>query len=167
MKVVSRQRNSRMCIICGLDNPAGVRAPFYNMADGTVMSRFQFAEHHQSYPGRVHGGMITAMLDEMGLRAMWAKHGSEDDFGVTMSLTTDFRKPVPYGEFLVARGELIRDTGRFAVIEAGIYAPDGTLLANGEMKYLKLDPAKIAVGAEVHEEMPYSFEADIQEIVVG
>lgn len=167
MKVLSRQRNSRMCIICGLDNPAGVKAPFYNMADGTVMSRFQFAAHHQSYPGRVHGGMITAMLDEMGLRAMWAKHGCEDDFGVTMSLTTDFRKPVPYDKMLIGRGELIRDTSRFAVIEAGIYAPDGTLLANGEMKYLKLDTAKIAAGAEVHEEMPYSFEADIPEIVLG
>ena len=156
MKVISKQRNSRMCTICGLDNQFGVRAPFYNMQDGSVMSRFQFAVHHQSYPGRVHGGMITAMLDEMGLRAMWAKHdGCEDDFGVTMSLTTSFRKPVPYEELLIARGELVRETSRFAVINSQIFDLSGNLLADGELKYLKLDPQVISAGAVVHEEMPY------------
>ena len=26
MKVLGRQRNSKMCVICGLDNPVGLRA---------------------------------------------------------------------------------------------------------------------------------------------
>ena len=165
MKVISKQRNSRMCIICGLDNPAGVKAHFYNMEDGSVMSRFQFSAHHQSYPGRVHGGMITAMLDEMGLRAMWSKHnGCEDDFGVTMSLSSSFRKPVPYDEFLIAKGELVRESRKFAVIQSRIFSLDGTLLAEGELKYLKLDPQEIAIGAEVHEEMPYLIADDVTEI---
>ena len=165
MKVVSKQRNSRMCVICGLDNPAGVKAPFYNMEDGSVMSRFRFSPHHQSYPGRVHGGMITAMLDEMGLRAMWSKHGCEDDFGVTMSLAARFRKPVPYDEYLIARGELVRESSKFAVINAQIFSLDGTLLADGELKYLKLDPQVISAGASVHEEMPYLIADDVAEIV--
>ena len=81
MKVTGKQRNSKMCIICGLDNPAGVCAPFYNMEDGSVMSIFQFKAEHQSYPGRVHGGMITAMLDELGMRALWVTQ--QDSLGVT------------------------------------------------------------------------------------
>ena len=94
MKVISKQRNSKMCIICGLDNKYGLKAPFYNMEDGSVMTKFQYSEEHQSYPGRVHGGLITAMLDEMGLRALWAyKEGNEEEFGVTMSLDTKYRKP--------------------------------------------------------------------------
>ena len=36
MKVTAKQRNSKMCVICGLDNSAGVRAPFYTMEDGSV-----------------------------------------------------------------------------------------------------------------------------------
>ena len=63
MKILSKQKNSRMCMICGLDNEYGVNAPFYNMEDGSVMTVFRYKEQHQSYPGRVHGGMITAMLD--------------------------------------------------------------------------------------------------------
>ena len=164
MKVISKQRNSRMCLICGLDNPAGVKAHFYNMEDGSVMSRFRFSVHHQSYPGRVHGGMITAMLDEMGLRGMWSKHGSEDDFGVTMSLTTNYRKPVPYDELLIAKGVLVRESSRFAVTHSQIFSLDGTLLADGELKYLKLDPQVISAGAVVHEEMPYLIADDVTEI---
>ena len=101
MKVVSKQKNSRMCAICGVDNKYGLHAQFYNMEDGSVMSKFQYREEHQSYPGRVHGGLITAMLDEMGLRALWAKEGSEEEMGVTMSLDTKYRKPVPYNTELI------------------------------------------------------------------
>ena len=44
MKVISKQRNSKMCIICGLDNKYGLKAPFYNMEDGSVMTKFQYSE---------------------------------------------------------------------------------------------------------------------------
>ena len=88
MRVISKQRNSRMCIMCGLDNEYGVRAPFYNMEDGSVATLFSYRCQHQSYPGRVHGGLITAMIDEMGLRALWAKELSEESFGVTFSIDT-------------------------------------------------------------------------------
>ena len=74
--------------MCGLDNPYGVRAPFYNIVDGSVMSIFKYREQHQSYPGRVHGGLITAMLDELGFRALWADELNESSFGVTTSLET-------------------------------------------------------------------------------
>lgn len=67
MKVLSKQKNSRMCVICGMDNPFGVKAQFYNMEDGSVMTPFRFRQEHQSYPQRVHGGLIATMLDGLGL----------------------------------------------------------------------------------------------------
>ena len=72
MKVKQKQANSRMCAICGMDNPFGVKAPFYVLEDNRVATLFRYREEHQSYPGRVHGGLITAMLDELGMRAYWA-----------------------------------------------------------------------------------------------
>lgn len=155
MKVVSRQRNSKMCIICGLDNPSGVKAPFYNMEDGSVMSVFKFRDIHQSYPGRVHGGLITSMLDEMGLRALWAKELSEKTFGVTISLETKFRKPVPYDEELIGKGVVIKDTPKFCESEVEIFDKNGTLLANGKTTYIKLDVDKINDSISEHEEMCY------------
>ena len=165
MKIISKQRNSKMCMICGLDNEYGVKAPFYNMEDGSVMSVFQYKRQHQSYPGRVHGGLITAMLDEMGLRSLWAKELSEATFGVTLSLDTKYRKPVPYETDLIGRGLVVKETSKFVVTDASIMDMRGDILANGMIKYIKMDTEKISEGVQIHEEMPYLLEDGRTEIL--
>lgn len=164
MKVVSKQRNSRMCAICGMDNEYGVQAQFYNMEDGSVMTKFKYRKEHQSYPGRVHGGLITAMLDEMGLRALWAKDGSEEKFGVTMSLDTKYRKPVPYDEEIIGKGIVIKENNKFFVVDSKIIDLQGNVLANGTIKYIKLDTNKINENIDAHEEMCYLIEDNVKEI---
>ncbi len=164
MKIINKQRNSRMCIMCGMDNEYGVRAPFYNMEDGSVMTLFQYRPQHQSYPGRVHGGLVTAMLDEMGLRALWAKEGSEETFGVTLSLDTKYRKPVPYGEDLIGKGKILKSNSHFFVTDACIMDVYGTILAGGTIKYIKMDTGQIAGNLDAHEEMPYLIEDGRKEI---
>lgn len=162
MKILSKQRNSRMCVICGLDNPFGVRAPFYNMEDGSVMTAFQFREEHQSYPGRVHGGLIAAMLDELGLRACWCQ--SEDTWGVTTSIEVKYRKPVPYAVPLFGRSRVERESSRFLRVSAAILNTAGEVLAQAEVNYIKLDITQIAADASVHEEMCYLLEDGIREL---
>jgi thioesterase superfamily protein len=164
MKVISKQRNSRMCAICGMDNKYGLKAQFYNMEDGSVMTKFKYREEHQSYPGRVHGGLITAMLDEMGLRALWAKEGNEDSFGVTLSLDTKYRKPVPYNAEIIGKGMVIKENSKFFVVDSQILDWEGNVLANGTIKYIKLDVNKISEGIQPHEEMCYLIEDDVKEI---
>lgn len=144
-----------MCIMCGLDNPYGVRAPFYNMEDGSVMSIFNYREQHQSYPGRVHGGLITAMLDELGFRALWADELNESSFGVTTSLEIKYRKPVPYETELIGYGKIIKKTSNFFTAEAKIYDKYGAVLSNSLVKYIKLPVDRIADGVVEHEEMCY------------
>lgn len=150
--------------MCGLDNEYGVRAPFYNMEDGSVMTLFRYRKQHQSYPRRVHGGLITAMLDEMGLRALWAKELSEETFGVTFSLETKYRKPVPYDQDLIGKGIIVKNSSKFFVTEASIMDTKGNVLANGTVKYIRLDVNEIAENAEVHEEMCYLDEDGVTEI---
>lgn len=163
MNVISKQDNSRMCIICGMDNPLGVQAQFYNMEDGSVMTPFRFREEHQSYPQRVHGGMIAAMLDELGLRACWTK-SADYIWGVTMSLEVKYRKPVPYGIDLLGRGIVVFESPKFLKIQAEIMDQRGTVLASADIKYLKLDAAQITEDVDVHEEMCYSIEDNVREL---
>lgn len=153
-----------MCIICGLDNEYGLRAPFYSMEDDSVMTVFEYREQHQSYPGRVHGGMITAMLDEMGLRAIWAIEKTEKTYGVTISLETKYRKPVPYGVKLIGKGKIVKDTGNFLIAETSIMNEHGTVLANGTIKYIKLAVDKIGSDINEHEEMCYLIDDGLTEI---
>lgn len=108
--------------------------------------------------------MITAMLDEIGLRAMWAKELSENTFGVTLSIETKFRKPVPYDSELIGRGVVIKNSGNFFTSECTITDTSGAVLANAEVKYIKLDVSKIAPDASEHEEMCYTVEDGVKEI---
>lgn len=164
MKTVGKQKNSKMCFICGLDNEFGVRAQFHNMADGSVATLFKYDARHQSFPGRVHGGLIASMIDELGLRGLWSYEGGEDNFGVTMRLETQFRKPVPYGEQLLGVGKIVKRMSRFFVVESKIYDLNGETLASGSTNYIRLDVGKIAEGTSVHDEMCYLIEDDVTDI---
>lgn len=164
MKVVSKQSNSRMCIICGMENPLGVQAQFYNMEDGSVMTPFRFRKEHQSYPQRVHGGMIAAMLDELGLRACWANAGGEEIWGVTMALQVKYRKPVPYDADLIGRGRVTFVSPRFLKIEAELFDSSGLLLANADMKYIRMEIDQIADNSDLHEATGYLLPDDVTEI---
>ena len=42
MKVIKKQTNSKMCIICGVETNAGVGASFYEMEDNSVIALFIF-----------------------------------------------------------------------------------------------------------------------------
>lgn len=161
MKVIKKQKNSKMCMICGMDNPFGVKGQFYEMEDGSVCGLFEFKEEHQSYPGRVHGGMISAMLDELACRAYWLIE--EDALGVTLDLTTKYRLPVPYNAPLKGIGKIIRHTPRYFIADCKILNQNNQVLAEGEVKYLLLNASQIT-DADYDAEMCYDIQDDVKEI---
>ncbi len=153
MNVLKLQASAKLCIICGLENESGTQALFYEMEDGSVCTLFKYKEIHQSYPQRVHGGMITAMLDELGFRAIWVKEPGV--WGVTMSLSTKYRKPVPYDCELRGYGMVVKSSSKFSESFARIYDKDNNVLAEATIKYLKLPLERIANCHEA-EEMRYA-----------
>src|SRR5450756_1503532 len=87
-----------MCLVCGADNPFGLQARFYELeAEGAtgreLLGVFTLREEHQSYPGRLHGGISSAILDETIGRAITIAHPGT--WGVTAELTLRYRKPLP------------------------------------------------------------------------
>jgi len=153
MKITEKQTNSRLCIICGMENELGVKAPFYNLDDGSVATIFEFKEVHQSYPGRAHGGMICAMLDELIGRALWVNE--KGTYAVTTEINVKYRKPVPYNQQLKARGYIIKNSSRLYKGRGEIYSMDGILLAQAEATYLKMPTKQISENAVVEDEMCY------------
>ncbi|MBE5735582.1 MAG: PaaI family thioesterase [Clostridiales bacterium] len=162
MKVVKKQRNSINCIICGMDNNLGVKAPFYEMEDGSVYTIFRFKPEHQSYPGRVHGGLITAMLDELAGRVLWVVE--PETYAVTTSLEVRFRKPVPYDVELKGVGVLTKNTSRAFEADGKIYNMEGELLASAVMKYMKLPKDVITGDSDMDDEMIYDIQDGVTEI---
>ena len=163
MKVVKVQRNSKNCIICGLDNPLGLKAVFYNLDDGSVASVLKFKKEHQSYPDRTHGGMVGALLDELIGRVLWVSEPYT--FGVTTTLTVTYRRPVPPETLVKARGYMTFNGGRGFTAKGQIYDMDNNLLAEAECKYFKI-PFEKAFSKEssFHDEMCYQLEQEFTEI---
>ncbi len=143
LHVTGKQPNSKMCFVCGLKNVAGLRAFFYELENGEIMGLFRPGEEYQSYPGRLHGGIATAILDETIGRAIMIQYG-EDVWGVTVEFTIRFRKPIPLNVDLRVIGRVTRDTSRFFQGSGEILLPDGTVAAEGQGKYIKLSLENIA-----------------------
>lgn len=160
MKIIRKQNNSRNCIICGVDNALGVKAPFYELEDGRLATEFVYRSEHQSYPGRVHGGMITCMLDELAGRVIWITEPAV--YAVTTSINVKFRKPVPYGERLYGLGELISNHKRGYTAHAKICNLRGDVLAEAEVTYLKLLTSAIT-DQDMDEEMGVYLEDEKEE----
>ncbi len=161
MKVLKKQLNSKMCIICGVENEAGLKAPFYEMEDGRVVSIFEFRQIHQSYPERTHGGMISTMLDEIIGRAIWVSE--PDIWGVTMDIHVKFRKPVPLDTKLLAYGKIVKNNKRFFTGVGAIISSDGNVLAEATANYIKLPVEKIA-SSDVHNDVNIYIEDNVTEI---
>jgi hypothetical protein len=47
---MEKQPNSRMCFVCGIDNPIGLHLKFYTDDDGRCIARFQPKAEHQGFP---------------------------------------------------------------------------------------------------------------------
>lgn len=161
IKVIGKQRNSKNCFVCGLDNESGVKAQFYNLEDNSVATVFQFKSEHQSYPGRTHGGIISAMLDELVGRALWLDE--PDIYAVTTTMSIKFRKPVPYNTPIKGRGYIIKNSSRMYEGKGELYDMDNNLLVEFSGNYLKLN-SKLASNSEndVEDEMCYLIEDDVK-----
>lgn len=96
--------------------------------DGWTTAPFTADKMHQGYPGFVHGGLVTTLLDEaMG----WATYGA-GIWALTGKLELSFRKPVPVDETLTVRARITRDRGRLIEAEADLRDAGGTVLAQAK-----------------------------------
>ena len=142
--VVAAQNVSRMCMVCGRDNPLSLKARFYELDGGEMLGVFSPLPVHQSYPGRLHGGAVSAALDETIGRAI--NLTDPDAWGVTVELTVRFRKPVPLDAEIRAVARLTRDTSRLFEGTGEILLADGTVAAEASGRYMKMPIDKIADG---------------------
>ena len=142
-KVIRKQPNSKMCLVCGLKNPLGLKAHFYELENKELVGIFEPIEEHQGYPGRLHGGVISAILDETIGRAILINY-QEDVWFVTVEFNVRFKKPVPLDEEVKVRARLTKETSRIYEGTGEIILKNGEVAAEGYGKYMKLPIEKIA-----------------------
>ena len=132
--VKNKQNNSKFCFVCGLENDYGLKASFFELENDQLVATFKPCKFHQVYPGRLHGGIASAILDEAMGRAILIS--DKNVWGVTVELRVKFKKPIPLdnnirvvcrltkngSRLFEAEGEIVLDEGQVAVSANGKYA---------------------------------------------
>jgi acyl-coenzyme A thioesterase PaaI-like protein len=133
-KVLNKQPNSHMCFVCGLDNHFGLKARFFEIDGKELIGLFQPSEEHQGYPGRLHGGIASAILDETIGRAVLIDH--PESWWVTAELSVRYRKPVPLGGTVRVIGRITGSRGRIFEGSGEILLDDGSAAVTATARYV-------------------------------
>lgn len=141
-KVTRKQENSKLCFVCGLKNEFGLKTDFYELENNELVGRFTPNELHQSYPGRLHGGVASAILDETIGRAILIN--DHNAWGVTVELSLKYHKPIPLDEQLRVIGRITVDKKRIFEGTGEILLSNGEIAVSAHGKYLKMDINKIS-----------------------
>ncbi|GJQ52126.1 MAG: acyl-CoA thioesterase [Anaerolineaceae bacterium] len=125
-----KQPNSRMCFVCGLENPIGLHLHIYETEPGIVEATYVAPEHFQGFPGVLHGGIVASLLDEISSRAHMGSDPQKPRFMFTAKLDVKYRKNTPVGKWLKLIGKAGKAKSRSAEAWGGVYdAETGDLLA--------------------------------------
>jgi acyl-coenzyme A thioesterase PaaI-like protein len=157
--VSARQPNSRHCFVCGVENAFGLKLVFYTTAPGELQADYTVPARYQGYPGVVHGGVVAAMLDEVGGR-VYTGDPAAPRFMFTAKMEIRYRKNVPVEQPLRLVGRAGKDRGRSATATAAIYSAGGELLAEAELLLVNLPAEALPwqnleqLGWKVYDEIP-------------
>lgn len=112
----------------GLSNPIAPQLYWQSESAEGVEATIRLGEHYQGPPGRVHGGVLSWIMDAVLSRAMHASL----KLGVTGTLSLRYMASTPIETELRCSARLTGTEGRKLFIDGAIYAGDKqTVQANG------------------------------------
>jgi len=122
------------CFVCGDKNQYGLNVAFYQM-DDKVVAEYVAGSHFQGYKDILHGGILSALLDEVMIRAVLA----QGILSLTSEIKVRFKKLVRVGDRLSLEGRMVEDKGRMLLAEGKITNQENEVVAWGEGKFFKAE----------------------------
>ncbi|HIU64503.1 MAG TPA: hotdog fold thioesterase [Candidatus Avacidaminococcus intestinavium] len=120
------------CFACGKENPIGLHLKF-KKNDEELVTEFVPQKEHQSYDGRMHGGLISTLLDEAMGQFLYMHTGKP---AYTAKLEVRFKQPVLIGEKITVRTKVIKQKGRLVEMSAEMTKAEGMIVATAEAKLM-------------------------------
>ena len=121
------------CFACGKDNPKGLHLEF-SYSGEKASAVFHCPVEYEGYPGMIHGGIISTLMDEAMAKIILA-HGKK---AVTARLITHFRHPVPTGQVVTVSGWIDVAKTRSISAKAKVADASGKVLAEAEAMFIVL-----------------------------
>jgi acyl-coenzyme A thioesterase PaaI-like protein len=123
---MQKQPNSRMCFVCGMQNPVGLHLAFFEDHESDpkrVRIDVVIPSKYQGYPGVAHGGVLAAILDELAGRAVLID-GSDEDLMMTLKMELRYRRPTPTETPLIGVGWITQRRANRARAHSELRLPD-------------------------------------------
>ena len=121
------------CFGCDADNPIGLKAVFISK-ENSVTGQFQSNKNHQGPPGYVHGGIISAFIDEAC--SYYARKFFQCDI-LTIRNEIRFKNPARLGDMISIEIHVKNDKSRTVTLSSKVYS-DGKLTAIAESSLMKI-----------------------------
>ena len=141
------------CFVCSEGHPHGLSLRFHHLEDG-VVSYCSVPHTYCGFDGMIHGGIISALMDEAAAYALFARHGA---LGVTREMTTRFLKPVLTDTELRVEGRVVSFALPNAEVAMAIYDAAGACLAEATSTWAFPRLSRIATLAGVDERILQDF----------
>ena len=138
LEVTKRQAHPG-CVGCGLENIHGLALEFSVRADKGVQAEFQCSRLYQGYPGFLHGGITSLLLDAAMTNCLFAHNVT----AVTARLITRFILPVAIDQPAVVRAWIREYEPPLYVLEAEL-AQKERILVRASAKFI--DRGEIGTG---------------------
>lgn len=119
------------CFGCGERNPIGLKLKFHQEEE-VMKSSFVPQQEHQGYPGLMHGGIISTVLDEIMSKSINAR----GFIAVTARLEVRFLQGVPIGKPLRIEGWITAQKGRLIDTQGRILLEDGQVAAEARARFM-------------------------------
>jgi acyl-coenzyme A thioesterase PaaI-like protein len=129
------------CFMCGQNNPDGFKVQFTLDGDDSVYFRVSIPEKYQGYDGIVHGGLISAILDE-AMANCFFRRGIDC---LTAELKIRFKKALPVNHEVTVHGRISENDGKIGSANGWVEDYNGVVYAEGEGKFylIRNNPAVV------------------------
>lgn len=119
------------CVACAPAHPFGLKLDFRDVGGGVVRASFGCSDTFEGYPGNIHGGIISTLLDE----AMAICLVFQNLKGVTAELVVKFKAPVLVNREASVDAKVTRDLYPLFLTEANL-VQDGVVKATASAKFI-------------------------------
>ncbi len=119
------------CFACGQNNPIGLKLQF-EYEDNHAIANWECPQQYAGYPGLIHGGIVSTLLDEAMAKIVIKNVGE----AVTGKMSVTFRNPLYIGEKVTLIGEISEVKGKIIKTKAKIMSKD-MIIAEATAIYIK------------------------------
>lgn len=125
----------RNCFVCGMDSRIGLKVKF-DLTERGVRASYTPNSDYEGFKGIVHGGILSALLDE----AMWKSvNGQTGSLTMTAKMEVRFKRPGIVGTTLVIEGEVTGNKRRVYETRGVVTDPEGNVIAEATGMFIEVD----------------------------